>query len=126
VVGGGPRRTWRGAAKIDMSKPVTLAAYGSTREGGLYELSNGNIEGARIRGRVVQHTATRREADTYLSRARPSSSSRTFACRVLVSRIRKISDANPQQDGIQLGHRILSTSRIMTATVQGILALPDD
>ncbi len=52
--GGGARAT------IDLSKPVTLSAYGEyTKKAGFYELADGKLQRARVRGRVVQHAAAR-------------------------------------------------------------------
>jgi hypothetical protein len=46
----GPRGT------IDLSKPLTLSAYGEyTKKAGFYELAERPVEGAGLRGRLLQH-----------------------------------------------------------------------
>ena len=127
--GGGGGRGGGGAARqtIDLSKPITLSAYGEyTKKAGFYELANGAAEGARLRGRVVQHARRRRRRPTRTSsRARRSSSSRTCASRVPDFKdSKKITDANPQQAEYLWGHRILFDFKNKDGLrLQGILAL---
>ena len=57
--GGGGRRR---AQTIDLSKPITLSAYGEyTKKAGFFELANGQLQRDRLRGRVVQHADARAE-----------------------------------------------------------------
>ncbi|MCK7491052.1 MAG: hypothetical protein MZW92_04235 [Comamonadaceae bacterium] len=86
-------------------------------------------EGARLRGRVVQHAGEGDARPTgSSSRARRSSSSPTCACPGPgFADSKKITDANPQQKDFLWGHRVLFDYKNKDGVrLQGILAMPDD
>ena len=128
--GGGRGGGARARATIDLSKPITLSAYGEwTKKAGFYELAERPAEGARLRGRVVQQPDEGGEGrQVSSSRGRRSSSSPTCASRARASRTRRRSrDANPQQAEYLWGHRVLFDFKDKDGhRLQGILAMPDD
>ena len=100
------RRRRDARATIDLSKPITLSAYGEyTKKAGFYELAERPAEGARLRGRVVQHArCARRRREKYLF------TRQTFVefpdLRVSgpgFKDSKKITDANPQQAEYPVG-----------------------
>ena len=115
---------------VDLSKPVTLSAYGECdEEVRLLRAGERTAEGAGVRRCRVQHAGARGEgARRTCSRGRRSSSSRTCASRVPDFKdAKKISDANPQQSEFLWGKRVLFDYKNKDGVrLQGILAIPDD
>ena len=137
--GAGRRRAWwrrrarrrRRGASDDRSVEAdhALGLRRIHEEGRLLRARERRVEGAGLRGRLVQQSDEggqgRRRSS---SRDRRSSSSPTCASRVRTSRTRRRSrDANPQQAEYMWGHRILFDFKNKDGLrLQGILALPDD
>ena len=119
----GPRGT------IDLSKPLTLSAYGEwTKKSGYYELASGQLKELVYEDASFSTPVKAAKADKYL-----------FTRQTFVEfpdlRIsdpgfkdsKKITDANPQQAEYQWGRRILFDYKNKDGLrLQGILALPDD
>ena len=122
-------RAERDPRVIDLSKPVTLSAYGEwTKKSGFYELSNGQMKELVYEDAAFSNPAKAAKADRYMF------TRQTFAeypdIRVGsygFKDAKKISDANPQQSEFLWGHRVLFDYKLKDGTrAQGILALPDD
>ena len=114
---------------IDLSKPVTLSAYGEwTKKAGFYELANGQLKELVYEDASFSNPAKAAKADTWLF------TRQTFVefpdLRVSGAGFRdakKISDANPQQAEYLWGHRQLFDFKDKDGhRLQGILAIPDD
>jgi dipeptidyl aminopeptidase/acylaminoacyl peptidase len=119
----GPRGT------IDLSKPVTLSAYGEwTKKAGFYELSNGQLKELVYEDAAFGSPEKAAKADRYLF------TRQTFAefpdLRISgpgFKDAKKITDANPQQKEFIWGRRILFDYKNKDGVkLQGILAIPDD
>jgi dipeptidyl aminopeptidase/acylaminoacyl peptidase len=119
----GPRGT------IDLSRPITLSAYGEyTKKAGFYELANGQIEPLVFEDAFFSVPTRAMKADKFLF------TRQTFVefpdLRVSGPRFqdeKKITDANPQQAEYLWGRRILFDFKNKDGVrLQGILALPDD
>jgi dienelactone hydrolase len=115
--------------KIDLSKPVTLSAYGQwTKKAGFYQLANGELKELVYEDAAFSPPTRAAKADVYLF------TRQTFVefpdLRVSgpgFKDAKKISDANPQQAEYMWGHRILFDFKDADGhKLQGILALPDD
>ncbi|HEY9227131.1 MAG TPA: prolyl oligopeptidase family serine peptidase, partial [Gemmatimonadaceae bacterium] len=125
---GGGRGGARGT-KIDLSKPVTLSAYGEwTKKSGFYELTSGQLKEI-VYDDASYTTPTRAaKADVYLF------TRQTFVdfpdLRVSgpdFKSAKKITDANPQQAEYVWGRRILFDFKDKDGhKLQGILGIPDD
>ncbi|HEX7122911.1 MAG TPA: prolyl oligopeptidase family serine peptidase, partial [Gemmatimonadaceae bacterium] len=122
-----PRRT-RTGDEIDLSRPISLTAFGQyTKKSGYYRLANGELTEL-VYEDALYGTPTRAEkADRYLF------SRQTFAeypdLRVSgpnFTDARKISNANPQQAEYMWGRRVLFDYTVRGVRLQGILTLPDD
>jgi dienelactone hydrolase len=116
-------------ATIDLSKPITLSAYGEyTKKAGFYELANGQLKELVYEDAAFSNPVKAMKADTYLF------TRQTFIeypdLRVAGAGLKdakKISDANPQQKDYLWGRRILFDYKNKDGVrLQGILALPDD
>ena len=127
--GGGRGNALLARATIDLSKPVTLSAYGEwTKKAGFYELANGQLKEAVYEDAAFSNPVKAAKADTYLF------TRQTFVeypdLRVSgpgFTDSKKVSDANPQQKDYMWGHRILFDFKNRDGVrLQGILALPDD
>lgn len=127
--GGGRGGNAAARATIDLSKPVTLSAYGEyTKKAGFYELSNGQLKELVYEDAAFSNPVKAAKADRYLF------TRQTFVefpdLRVAsygFKDSKKISDANPQQKDYVWGRRILFDYKLKDGTrAQGILALPDD
>jgi hypothetical protein len=114
---------------IDLSKPVTLSAYGQwTKKAGFYELANGELMEIVYEDAVFSTPARAAKADTYLF------TRQTFAdfpdLRMSgpgFKDSKTITDANPQQSEFLWGHRLLFDYKTKRGVrLQGILAIPDD
>lgn len=119
----GPRGT------IDLSKPLTLSAYGQwTKKAGFYELADGQLKELVYEDASFGAPEKAAKADRYLF------TRQTFTefpdLRVSgpgFAGAKKITDANPQQKDYLWGRRILFDYRNKDGVrLQGILALPDD
>ena len=119
----GPRGT------IDLSKPVTLSAYGQwTKKSGYYELAEGQLKELVYEDASYSPPTRAMKADRYLF------TRQTFVefpdLRVSgpgFKDSKKISDANPQQKDYLWGHRVLFDFKNKDGVrLQGILAIPDD
>ena len=125
--GGG--RGGSGRRKIDLSKPVTLSAYGQwTKKTGFYQLADGQLTEIVYDDARFSTPTKAKEADKFLF------TRQTFAefpdLRVSgpdFGSSTVITDANPQQAEFLWGHRILFDFENKDGVrLQGILALPDD
>jgi dipeptidyl aminopeptidase/acylaminoacyl peptidase len=127
----GGRAGAAGAARqtIDLSKPVTLSAYGEyTKKAGFYELAGGQLRELVYEDASFSNPVKAAKADKFLF------TRQTFVefpdLRVSgpgFKDSKKISDANPQQAEYVWGHRILFDFKNKDGLrLQGILALPDD
>lgn len=129
--GGGGRGGGGGAARqtIDLSKPVTLSAYGEyTKKAGFYELNNGVLRELVYEDASFSNPVKATKADKFLFTRQTFSE---FAdLRVSgpgFKESKKISDANPQQSEYKWGHRILFDFKDRFGhRLQGILAIPDE
>jgi len=119
----GPRGT------IDLTKPVTLSAYGEwTKKSGYYELAGGPLKELLYEDASFSAPVRAMKADRFLF------TRQTFVefpdLRVSGPSFReskKISDANPQQKDFLWGHRLLFDYKNKDGVrLQGILAIPDD
>jgi dipeptidyl aminopeptidase/acylaminoacyl peptidase len=119
----GPRGT------IDLSKPVTLSAYGEwTKKAGFYELANGQLKELVYEDASFGTPEKAAKADRYMF------TRQTFVefpdLRISgpgFANSKKITDANPQQKEFVWGRRILFDYKNKDGVkLQGILALPDD
>lgn len=127
--GGGRGGGAAARATIDLSKPITLSAYGEyTKKAGFYELANGQLKELVYEDAAFSNPVKAAQADKYL-----------FTRQTFVEfpdlRVggygfkdgKKISDANPQQADYAWGRRILFDYKLKDGQrAQGILALPDD
>ena len=130
--GGGGGRGGRGGGasqKIDLTKPVTLSAYGEwTKKAGFYELANGQLKPLVYEDAAFSNPTRAKKAEKFLLTRQTfvefpdlRVSGPGFADAV------KITDANPQQAEFQWGRRILFDYQNRDGVrLQGILALPDD
>jgi acetyl esterase/lipase len=129
--GGGGGRGGGAAARqtIDLSKPITLSAYGEyTKKAGFYELANGQLREIVYEDASFSTPTRAAKAEKYLF------TRQTFVdfpdLRVSgpdFKTAKKITDANPQQAEHSWGRRVLFDFRNKDGLrLQGILALPDD
>jgi hypothetical protein len=127
--GGGGRGGARRDKPIDLSKPITLSAYGEwSKKSGFYELANGQLKELVYEDASFSNPVKAAKADTYLF------TRQTFVefpdLRVSgpgFKESKKISDANPQQSEFLWGHRQLVEFKDRDGhRLQGILTIPDD
>ena len=123
------RRAARVAREYDLSRPITLSAYGEyTKKAGYYRLAGSELRALAYDDAAYNVPVKARDADLVLF------TRQTFAefpdLRLAGSdfaNARRISDVNPQQAEYRWGRRVLfdyTTRR--GVKLQGILALPDD
>ena len=123
-----PRRT-RTAREIDLSRPVTLSAYGQwSKKDGFYRLANGRLEelvfddarfGSPTRAEQADRLMVTRQ--TYREFPDLQVSGPAF------EDLEKVSDANPQQAEYVWGRTVLvDYENADGVRLQGVLALPDD
>ncbi len=119
----GPRGTF------DLTKPVTLSAYGQwTKKAGFYELAGGQMKSLVYEDASFGTPVKARKADRFLF------TRQTFVefpdLRVSgpgFADSKKVTDANPQQKDFLWGHRVLFDYKNKDGVrLQGILAVPDD
>ena len=114
---------------IDLSKPITLSAYGEyTKKSGFFELADGKLREIVYDDAAFSTPIRAMKADKYLF------TRQTFTefpdLRVSgpdFANAKKITDANPQQAEYAWGRRILFDYRNRDGVrLQGVLTLPDD
>ncbi|MFB3852675.1 MAG: prolyl oligopeptidase family serine peptidase [Vicinamibacterales bacterium] len=119
----GPRGTF------DLSKPLTLSAYGQwTKKAGFYELAGGRMKELIYEDASFSTPVRALKADRFLF------TRQTFIefpdLRVSgpgFAGSKKISDANPQQKDFIWGHRLLFDFKNRDGVrLQGVLTIPDD
>jgi dipeptidyl aminopeptidase/acylaminoacyl peptidase len=119
----GPRGT------IDLSKPITLSAYGEyTKKAGYYALANGDLTALIYEDAVFNTPEKAAKAERFLF------TRQTFTefpdLRISgpdFTDAKKITDANPLQKEYMWGRRVLFDFKNKDGVrLQGILALPDD
>ncbi|MEP6781299.1 MAG: prolyl oligopeptidase family serine peptidase [Gemmatimonadaceae bacterium] len=117
------------ARGIDLTKPITLSAYGEyTKKDGFYELNEGKLRQIVYEDVSFSTPVKAAKADQYLF------TRQTFAefpdlrtSNADFKASKKISNANPQQADFAWGHRVLFDFKNKDGLrLQGILALPDD
>jgi dipeptidyl aminopeptidase/acylaminoacyl peptidase len=122
-------RAQRDGRAIDLSKPVTLSAYGEyTKKAGFFELSAGSLKP------IVYDEASYSTPTKAAKGDRFMFTRQTFAefpdLRIggaNFAESKKITDANPQQAEFVWGRRVLFDYKLKDGTrAQGILALPED
>ncbi|MGH9202208.1 MAG: hypothetical protein ACRD2A_13350, partial [Vicinamibacterales bacterium] len=123
-----PRRV-RSRQEIDVTKPLTLSAYGEfTKKSGFYRLEGSELRELVFEDAVFSTPVRASKADRFLWTRQTFTefpdlrvSGPTF------TDSRKFSDANPQQAEYVWGRRVLFDYRNRDGVrLQGILALPDD
>ncbi len=123
--GGGAAPRWT----IDLSKPITLSAYGEyNKKAGFYELAGGQLKELEYEDAFFSNPTKAAKANKFLF------TRETFVefpdLRVSgpdFKDSKTISNANPQQAEYLWGHRILFDFKNKDGLrLQGILALPDD
>jgi dipeptidyl aminopeptidase/acylaminoacyl peptidase len=114
---------------IDLTKPITLSAYGEwTKKAGFYELSDGKLREVVYEDASFSNPVKAAKADRFLF------TRQTFVefpdLRVSGPDFRdsrRISNVNPQQAEYRWGHRILFDFKNKSGVrLQGVLAIPDD
>lgn len=127
--GGGGRGGRSGRETIDLSRPLTLSAFGQwTKKAGFYELAEGKLREIVYEDAAFSNPVKAAKADKFLFTRQTfvefpdlHVSGPNFKDSV------KISDANPQQSEILWGHRILFEFKDRYGhRLQGMLAIPDD
>ncbi len=122
-------RAARVAREIDLTKPITLTAYGAyTKKAGFYQLADGQLKELVYDDAAYSAPTKAAKSDTYLF------TRQTFVefPDLLVSGAgfkgsKKISNANPQQTEYAWGRRVLFEFRNKDGKrLQGMIALPDD
>ena len=126
---GGGRGAGAARQTIDLTKPITLSAYGEyTKKAGFYELADGQLKEIVYEDASFSTPSRAAKAEKYLF------TRQTFVefpdLRVSgpdFKSSKKITDANPQQAEYKWGRRILFDFKNKDGMrLQGILALPDD
>ena len=127
--GGGGRGGGAARQTIDLSKPITLSAYGEyTKKAGFFELANGQLKELVWEDASFSNPTRAEKAEKFLF------TRQTFVdfpdLRVSGPGFRdakKITDANPQQAEFKWGKRVLFDFKNKDGVrLQGILALPED
>ena len=127
--GGGGRGGGANRQTIDLSKPITLSAYGEyTKKAGFYELADGQMKELVYEDASFSNPTKAAKADKFLF------TRQTFIefpdLRVSGAGFKdskKITDVNPQQAEYRWGRRVLFDFKNKDGMrLQGILALPDD
>jgi dipeptidyl aminopeptidase/acylaminoacyl peptidase len=122
-------RAERDPRTYDLTKPVTLSAYGEwTKKAGFYQLADGKLTEIVYDDASFSTPLKAAHADRFLL------TRQTFAeypdLRISGQNFKdskKITDANPQQAEFLWGHRVLFDYKLKDGQrAQGILALPDD
>ena len=125
----GPGGTAAERQVVDVTKPITLTAYGEyTKKSGFFELANGQLREIVFEDASFSTPARAAKADTF------HFTRQTFTefpdLRISgpdFKSAKKITDANPQQSEYMWGKRILFDFKNKDGVrLQGILAIPDD
>lgn len=129
--GVGGRGGGGGAARqtIDLSKPVTLSAYGEyTKKAGFYELNGATLREIVYEDASFSNPVRAQKADDYLfTRQTFSEFPDLRISTAAFGAAKKITNANPQQAEFAWGHRQLFDFKDRYGhRLQGILAIPDD
>jgi dipeptidyl aminopeptidase/acylaminoacyl peptidase len=122
-------RRVRTGNEIDLSKPVTLSAYGQwTKQEGFYRLTRGRLEELLLDDARFSTPVRADQADRFLlTRQTYAEFPDLQVSSSAFTDLRKISDANPQQAEFMWGNQILFDYENKDGVrLQGILALPDD
>jgi dipeptidyl aminopeptidase/acylaminoacyl peptidase len=127
--GGRGGRGGSGGPNIDLSKPLTLSAYGQwTKKSGFFELADGRLSEILLDDARFSTPAKAKHADKFLFTRQTFEefpdlrvSDRDFAAST------RITEANPQQGDYSWGRRVLFDFENRDGVrLQGILAVPDD
>jgi dipeptidyl aminopeptidase/acylaminoacyl peptidase len=122
-------RAEREPRTYDLSKPITLSAYGEwTKKAGFYQLADGKLNEIVYEDASFSTPLKAAKADRFML------TRQTFAefpdLRISGPNFKdskKVTDANPQQAEFLWGHRVLFDYKLKDGQrAQGILALPDD
>ena len=129
--GGGGRGGGGGAARqtIDLSKPVTLSAYGEyTKKAGFYELTGGDLKELVYEDASFSNPTRAAKADKFLfTRQTYSEFPDLRVSGAGFKDSKKITNANPQQAEYKWGRRVLFDFKDRFGhRLQGIIALPDE
>jgi dienelactone hydrolase len=127
--GGGGRGGQAGRETIDLSKPLTLSAYGEwTKKAGFYDLADGKLREIVYEDAAFSNPTRAAKADKFLFTRQTFvdfPDLRTSGPNFKDST--KISDANPQQAEFLWGHRVLFEFKDRLGhRLQGLLTIPDD
>jgi dipeptidyl aminopeptidase/acylaminoacyl peptidase len=122
-------RAERESRWIDLSQPLTLAAYGEwTKRSGFYELSGSKLAPVLFEDAAYNTPVRALKADRWLLARQTFSEfpDLRIADRTLATS-RQVTDVNPQHAEYQWGRRVLFDFTLKDGTrSQGILAIPDD
>ncbi len=122
-------RVDRDSRVIDLTKPVTLAAYGEwTKKSGYYELSGANLKPIMYEDAIFNTPQRALKADQYLfTRQTFSEYPDLRLSGAALTSSKKVTDVNPQQAEFKWGRRMLFDYNLNDGKrAQGILAIPDD
>jgi dipeptidyl aminopeptidase/acylaminoacyl peptidase len=123
-----PRRV-RSGREFDVTKPITLSAYGEyTKKSGFYRLEENELKELVFEDAVFSTPVRAEKADRFLlTRQTFSEFPDLRVSGPAFADSRKISDANPQHAEYMWGRRALFDYKNKDGVrLQGILALPDD
>ncbi|MGH7503350.1 MAG: prolyl oligopeptidase family serine peptidase [Longimicrobiales bacterium] len=123
-----PRRAQTGD-EIDLSKPVTLSAYGEyTKKAGFYRLRDGKLSELIYDDAIFSTPVRAMSADRFLfTRQTFTAFPDLRVASAGFQNARKITDVNPQQSEYTWGRRVLFDYENRDGVrLQGILTLPDD
>jgi dipeptidyl aminopeptidase/acylaminoacyl peptidase len=123
-----PRRV-RTGDEIDLSKPVTLSAYGEySKKSGFYRLENGALKELVFEDALYSTPQRAEHAERFLfTRQTVAEYPDLRVAGADLADSKKITDANPQHAEYMWGRRVLFDYRNRDGVrLQGVLTLPDD
>lgn len=123
-----PRRV-RTGDEIDLSKPITLSAYGEyTKKAGFYTLAGRRLEPLVYDDAIFSTPVRARHADRVLfTRQTVTEFPDLQVASASLKDAKKITNANPQQAEYMWGRRVLFDYEVRGGIrLQGVLTLPDD
>jgi dienelactone hydrolase len=126
---GGGRGNAAREKPIDLSKPITLSAYGEwTKKAGFYELTNGQLTELVYEGAAFSNPVKAAQSEKYLFTRQTYADFPDLRVSGLTFKdAKKITDANPQQAEYLWGHRVLFDFKDRDGhRLQGMLSIPDD